>query len=183
MATLNTLGAKSSGTKLLVIVVDLLGAIEPTDRIAHRGLGFDQHQRQAIDKQHQVGAPFGVAGPEGVLSGGDILVAVEIVEIDQAHGDVLVVLPKGHRALAAQPGGELLVGADQAIRAHREHDGAQFVEHFIGAFGLGGDLGVQADEGFAQRMASMNTSLVRRGRASAETKYQPAPLWARPRGM
>ncbi len=63
---------------------------------------------------------------------------------------MLVVLAKGHGALAAQPGGEFFVGADQAVGAHGEHDGAQFVEHFVGALGLGGDLGVEADERIAQ---------------------------------
>ncbi len=63
---------------------------------------------------------------------------------------MLVVLAKGHGALAAQPGGEFFVGADQAVGAHGEHDGAQFVEHFVGAGGLGGDLGVEADERITQ---------------------------------
>ena len=63
---------------------------------------------------------------------------------------MLVVVAKGHRALAAHPGGHFLVGADQAIRAYREHDGAQLVQHLVGAVGLSGNLRVQADQRLAQ---------------------------------
>ena len=63
---------------------------------------------------------------------------------------MLVVGAEGHRALATHPGRHLLVGADQAIRSHRQHDGAQLVEHLVGAVGLGGNLGVQADQCIAQ---------------------------------
>ena len=138
------------GDEALVVVVDLFGAVEPAHGLAHGGLGFDQHQRQAVDQQDQVGAALGGAGPEGVLGGDDELVSVEIVVIDQPDRDVLVVPAKRHGAVAAQPGGELFVGADQAIRADRQYDGAQLVEHFVGALGLGGDLRVETDEGIAQ---------------------------------
>ena len=63
---------------------------------------------------------------------------------------MLVILPKRHGAVAAQPGGELFVGADESITADGKHDGAQFVEHFIGALRPGGDFGVEPDEGLAQ---------------------------------
>ncbi len=76
------------GDEALVIVVDLPGAVEPADGIAHGGLGFHQHQRQAVDIQHQVGAPFGIAGPEGDLGGGDVLVTIKIFEINQPDGGV-----------------------------------------------------------------------------------------------
>ena len=64
--------------------------------------------------------------------------------------DMFATLTKGHGALAAQPGGELFVGADQPIRAHRQHDGTQFVEDFIGALRLGLDGWIQTNECFAQ---------------------------------
>ena len=73
----------------------------------------------------------------------------EVVEVDERDGDVLVVGAKGHGALAAQPGGELLVGPDQAVAAHGQHDGAQLVDHLVGAVGLGGDARVEADQGVA----------------------------------
>ena len=130
--------------------MDLFGAVEPTDGMAYRRLGFDDHQRQAVNQKHQVGTPLRGPGPKSVLRRDDELVAVEIVIVNQLDGDMFVVDSKRHRALAAQPGGEFFVGADESIGAHRKHDGAQFVENFVGAFGLGGDLWVEADEGFAQ---------------------------------
>ena len=63
---------------------------------------------------------------------------------------MLVVRAEGHGALAAHPGSHLLVGADQAIRAHRQHDGAQLVENLVGPVRLGGNLRVQADQRIAQ---------------------------------
>jgi hypothetical protein len=39
----------------------------------------------------------------------------EVVEVDQADGDVLAVLAEGHRPLAQQPRGELLVGLDEPV--------------------------------------------------------------------
>ena len=49
---------------LLVVVVHLHGAIDPAYRRARRRLGLDQHQRQTIDQQHQVGPAFGAAGAD-----------------------------------------------------------------------------------------------------------------------
>ncbi len=65
-------------------------------------------------------------------------------------GDVLAVLAEGHRPLAGEPGGELLVGLDQAVAADAHDDRPQPVEHVVDAIGLGGDGGVQADEGLAE---------------------------------
>ncbi len=115
-------GDKEFGDKAFVVVVDLLRGIHPTDGLAHRRLGLDQHQGDAVDQQDQVGAAFSGPGTEGVLGGDDVLVAVEIVEVDQADGDMLVAFAKGHGAVTAQPGGELLVGLDQTVAAHGEHD-------------------------------------------------------------
>lgn len=138
------------GDEFFVIVVDLFGAIDPTDGVADGGFGFEQGKRQAVDVKDEVGAAFGGTCAEGDLGGCDVLVVVEFVEVEQADGDVLVVFAEGHGAVAAQPGGEFFVGADESIAADGEDDGAQFVEDFVGAFGLGGDLGVEAEEGLAQ---------------------------------
>ena len=86
---------------------------------------------------------------------------------------MLIVVTEGHRALTTHPRGHFLVGADQAIRAHREHDGAQFVEHFVGAVGLSGDFGVQADQrltqpGFNQHFLNLARHLSRGGVAPAD---------------
>jgi len=138
------------GDEFFVVVVDLFGAIYPADGVADGGFGFEQSKRQAVDVEDEVGAAFGRACAEGDLGGGDVLVVVEFVEVEQADGDMLVVFAEGHGAVTAQPGGEFFVGADESIAADGEDDGAQFVEDFVGAFGLGGDFGVEADEGFAQ---------------------------------
>ena len=82
--------------------------------------------------------------------GDDVLVLLEVVEVDELDGDVLAVLAEGHRLLAGEPGGELLVGLDQAVAADAHDDRPQPVEHIVGAIGLGGDLGVQADERLAE---------------------------------
>jgi hypothetical protein len=130
--------------------VELFGAVDPTDGVADGGFGFEQGKRQAVDIEDEVGAAFGATCAEGDLGGGDVLVVVESVKVEQADGDVLVVFAEGHGAVAAQPGDEFFVGADESIAADGDDDGAQFVEDFVGAFGLGGDLGVEADEGFTQ---------------------------------
>ena len=126
--------------------MDLLRGVHPTDRLAHGRFGLDEHQRDAVDQQHQVGATLRRAGAEGVLGSDDVLVAVEIGEVNQVDGDVLVALAEGHGAVPAQPGGELLVGLDQAVAAHAEDECAQLVQQLVGAVGLGGDGGVEADE-------------------------------------
>ena len=143
-------GGEEFGDEAFVVVVDLFGAVEPTDGVADGGFGFDDDERQAIDEQDEVGTALGGSGTEGVLGAEDVLVLVEVFEIEQVDGDVFVALAKGHGAFAAQPGGEFFVGADQSFGAHGEHDGAQFVKHFVGAFWSGGDGWVETDEGVAQ---------------------------------
>ena len=70
-----------------------------------------------------------------------------IVEVDQADGDVFAIRAKGHRAFAQCPCGKFLVRLHQPIRPRAHDDGAQAVEHVIGPAGVGGDVGVQADQG------------------------------------
>ena len=128
--------------ELLVVVVHLHRAIDPADALLDWRLGLDQHQRQPVDQQHQIGAALGGACAVDELLGDDVLVLRQIIQVDQPHRHMLVVGAEGHRALTAHPGGHFLIGADQAIRSHRQHDGAQLVEHLVGAVGLGGNLGV-----------------------------------------
>ena len=142
-------GREEFGDETLVIVVDLFGAIEPTDGLAHGGFGLHQHQGEAVNEEHQVGATFDAPGSKRILGGHDVLVLVEIIVVDQADGDVFVARPEGHGAFVAQPGGEFFVGADQAVGAHRQHNGAQLVEHFIGASRDFGNAGIEADESLA----------------------------------
>jgi|BarGraIncu00421A_1022006.scaffolds.fasta_scaffold06437_3 hypothetical protein len=62
--------------------------------------------------------------------------------------------PKGHRPLVGEPGGELLVGFDEAARASAQDDGAESVQDVVGPVRLSRDLGVQPDECFAQIVLS-----------------------------
>ena len=140
---------KEFGDKALVVVMHLERAVHPTDRRAHRRFGLDQHQRKAIDQQNQIGAALGWPGPEGILRGGDILVIRQIVKIEQTDGDMLMIRAKGHGAFAAQPGGQFLIGPHQPVTAHRQHNGAQLVDHLVGPFRLFSDGGIEADQGVA----------------------------------
>ena len=100
------------------------------------------------------------------------LVLLDVVEVDQADGDVLAVRAERHRPLAPQPGGELLVGLDQAVVAHGHDDGPQAVEHLVGAVGLGGDRGVEADERVAQMV--LDEHLLRLARKVGAREVVPA---------
>lgn len=158
---------KQFGDEFFVVVVDLLGPIHPTDGVANGGFGFEHRQWQPVDIQHQVGAALGGSGAERDLGGGDVLVVIQVFKVNQADGDVLVVLAKGHGAVAAQPSGEFFVGADESITAHGCQDGAQFVEYFVGAFGAGGDFRVEPDErlhqpGFEQYLVDLARQVERR---------------------
>ena len=136
--------------ELLVVVVHLHRAIDPADALLDWRLGLDQHQRQPVDQQHQIGAALGGACAVDELLGDDVLVLRQIIQVDQPHRHMLVVGAEGHRALTAHPGGHFLVGADQAIRSHRQHDGAQLVEHLVGAVGLSGNLRVKPNQRLSQ---------------------------------
>jgi len=89
------------GDEFFVVVVELFGAVDPTDGVADGGFGFEQGKRDAVDVEDEVGAAFGCARAEGDLGGGDVLVVVEFGETEQVDGDVLVVFAKGHGAFAA----------------------------------------------------------------------------------
>ena len=79
---------------------------------------------------------------------------------------------EGHRPLAREPGGELLVGLDEAVAAHAHEDGAELVEHVVGAVGLGGDLRVQPDQRLAQVI--LDEDLVRLAREILRREEVPA---------
>ena len=139
-------GDEELGDGPLVVVVDLERAVEPAHGVAHGRLGLDHHERQPVHQQHEVGAALVGARTKHKLVGDDVVVVLGVLGVEQAHGDVLVVRPKRHRAVAAHPGRQLLVGLDQPVGAHGEHDGAQLVEHLVSAVGNGGDLGVEPEE-------------------------------------
>ncbi len=147
-------------------------AINPAHRRPDRRLRLDEHQRKAVDEQDQVRATLCGAHAEGVLLGDDVLVAGEVIEVDEADGRVLVVLAERHRAVTAQPRGELLVGLDEAVAPDREDDGAELVEHLLGAVGALGDLGVEADQRVADE--GLDEDVLRLTRHVVRSQIVPA---------
>mgnify|MGYP000976736529 CR=1 FL=1 len=117
-------GDEQLGDVDLVVVVELGRGVEPAHRLANRGLGLDDDQRETVDQEDEVGTALGPACPEDELVGDDVVVVRLILEVDQADARVLVVGAERHRAVAAQPGGHLLVGLEQPVGAHREDNGA-----------------------------------------------------------
>ena len=85
-----------------------------------------------------------------------------------------VVLAERHRALADEPGAELLVRPHEAVRPHREEDRPQPVEHLVGTLGLRRDLRVQPDR--AHRGARSRRARASRLRSSSlpGTNVQPS---------
>jgi hypothetical protein len=53
------------GDEFFVVVVELFGAVYPTDGVADGGFGFEQGEGQAVDVEDEVGAAFG--GPARML--------------------------------------------------------------------------------------------------------------------
>ena len=154
-------GHEQRGDVDFVIVLNLRRAIDPRDGRAHGRFAFADDERQAVDKQNEIG-PTRLAGPIGILCGDDEMIVPDRVEVDQPHGGVLIVRAKGHGALAAQPGGEFFVGAHEAVAGHREQNGTQAIQHFVGAIGLLGDSGFSAISA-SRTCASTSTSLSARG--------------------
>ena len=150
MATVKHVAGEQLGHVPLVVVVDLQRAVDPADRRAHRGLGLDDHQREAVDQQHQVGAPLGWPGAEGVLLGDDVLVVAP--GRSKSIRRTVTCSPFSPKGIERSPRSQAVnssLALDEPVAAHRQHDGAQLVEHLVGAVGLLGDLRVQADEGLA----------------------------------
>jgi len=71
---------------------------------------------------------------------------VDILEVDEPHGDVLAVRAERHRPLSGEPSRERLVRLDQPVRAHAHQDGPQPVQHVVGPIGLCRDHRVEADQ-------------------------------------
>ena len=82
--------------------------------------------------------------------------------------------PNGIDRSPGEPGGELLVGLDEAVAAHAHDDRPQLVEDLVGTVGLRRDLGVQADQRLAQLVLDQ-TSCGWRGRFCGARKCQPRP--------
>src|ERR1035438_10030797 len=101
--------------ELLVIGVHLYCAIHPTDALLDWRLGLDQYQRKTIYQQNQVGPAFVWPGAVSELLSNNALVLRQVVQVDQPHRNVLVVLAEGHGAFTTHPGRHLFIGADQAV--------------------------------------------------------------------
>ena len=130
----------------LVVVVDLRRAVEPALARPYRRLRLDDDQRQAVHQQHKVRAALVRTRSDGVLGADDILVSLDILEVDEPHGDVLAVRAERHRPLSGEPRRELLVRLDQPVRPHADQDGPQPVQHVVGPIRLRRDLRVEVDQ-------------------------------------
>ena len=85
-----------------------------------------------------------------------------------------------HRALAREPGGELLVGLDEPVAPDAHDDRAQPVEHVVRAIGLRGDLRVEPDQRLAQmvldeHLVRLARKVLRREEVPAEAGDLPLP--------
>ena len=86
----------------------------------------------------------------GELRRDDVLVPLEVAEVNQTDGDVLAVLAERHRALAREPGRELLVGLHEPVGPDTHHYRPQPIQHVVGPVGLRGDLRIQPNQCLAQ---------------------------------
>jgi len=121
--------------------------------------------------------PFSRSGAEGVLGGSNVLVPVEVVVIDQWTLTCSFFSPNGmERSPRSQA--VTLRAWIRPSAPHREHDGAQFVDHFLGAFGW--PRWTVEPHHASRTYASTNTSLIRRGSSNPGQKYQPVSLWLAP---
>ena len=132
-----------------VAVVDIARPVHPGDRRAHRGLGLADHQRQPVDQKHHVEPPASVLDRIDPLVGGDELVSGKVLEIDQPHRGVFAALPERHGLLAPQPFGQQFVCPDKSLALNGQRQGAQPVQHLVGAVGIFLYFGVEPDQGVA----------------------------------
>ncbi len=128
----------------------MLGPVEPAYRVAGGRFQFADDERNPVDEQHEVEADLNPRGLEGQLLRDEVSVVVQVVEVDEAHGHMLVILAEGHTFVAAQPLGEGFVGAHQPIAVHREQNGVEPVQHLVGVVGPGGDVGIEAQQGVGE---------------------------------
>ena len=120
---------------LLVVVVDLRGAVDPRVRRPHRRLRLTDDQREPVAPQHQIEPLLDPALLEGDLGRDHPLVrrvVLRVVEVDQPDRGVLAVRAERHRFLPGQPGHELLVGHHRMrARAGGNQDRPQLVDDLV----------------------------------------------------
>src|SRR5690606_18439761 len=126
------------------------GGVEPALARADWCLGLDDDQRDAVDQQDEVRTLLRGSRTDGVLRADDVLVPFEVLEVDEADGNVLAVSAEGHRAVAAQPGRELLIRPDEPVGPDAHQDGAQPVQHVVCPLWLRPDLRIQPNQSFAE---------------------------------
>ena len=107
-------------------------------------------------------------------------VPLDVVEVDEPHGDVLAVGAERHRPLAGEPRRELLVRFHQPVRPYPHQDGPQPVEHVVGAVGLCRDLRVEADQRVAhvfldEHLVGLPRELLRPEVVPAEARQRAVP--------
>ena len=126
--------------------MDLRCPVEPALARPYRRLRLNDDQRKTVHQQHEIRASLVRTGSDGVLGADDVLVSLDILKVNEPHGDVLAVRAKRHRPLSGEPRCELLVRLDQPVRPHAHQDGPQPVQHVVGPIRLRRDLRVEADQ-------------------------------------
>ncbi len=121
---------------LFVVVVDLAGPIHPGHCRAHRRLRLADHEREAVDYQHNIEPLLDLPSRVCPLISDDQLVVGRRFIVDKAHGHVLPVWPEGHGLLISQPFRHRLVGPNQSIGLHGQRQRAQAIDDLIGPLGF-----------------------------------------------
>ena len=68
--------------------------------MTNRRLGFDEDNWEPVHQQHEICASLGRSCAEGELIGDHVLVVLDVIEVDEPDGGVLVVRSEWHRAVA-----------------------------------------------------------------------------------
>src|SRR5207245_8066668 len=125
-------------------------SVKPALARADGSLRLDHDKGDAVDEQNEVSPLLGGPCAVRVLVCDGVLVSLGIGEVDEVNGDVLAFRTEGHRALAGEPGGELLVGLHEAVAADAYQDCTELVEDVVGTVRLARDFRVQPDQSLTQ---------------------------------
>ena len=141
---------------LLFVGLNLVVGLPDVGVLVSRVLQLDEGQRQAVDEQDDVWATSMVRAFDGELVDGPELVARRFSPIDQAYevADRFAVLLVLHRHAPHQQLVESAVGRQQGWNAKVQYP-------LQGVFtGTGGNVGVQALDGFAQAKRQHHLAIV-----------------------
>ena len=142
-------GYKEFGHTVFIPVVNIGCGIEPRNRWTNGCLGLAHYQGNTIDKHHDVGA-FGFPVADAELIDQLELVVLDGFKVYQLHRHMRIVLSKRHGLVPFEPFGKLLIGTHQSRTVYRQQNRPQFIDHFVGSFGLCCNLRIQLDKSLLQ---------------------------------